>query len=168
VLDGTLLLGDAASNISSTVRFGDQFNPAGSLTGRGTVVLRGTGPGAVGGTGVIENDSGLSGTDGRLTIGPNITLHGKNGRIQSFSSAASLVNLGTISADTAGGSLTVGGVEFFGGNQQGDFSNTQGTINLAGGHVVLGGSMTLADVGTIKGNGGSVVFQGNVNLGEAP
>ena len=61
-----------------------------------------------------------------LTIGPNITIHGKTGSVYDAFGNGGLVNQGTIGADAAGGTINLGG------NSHTPTAN-QGTINVGTG-----------------------------------
>ncbi|MEQ1828473.1 MAG: pre-peptidase C-terminal domain-containing protein, partial [Pirellula sp.] len=150
VLNGNMLLGDAAGTTYGRVYFGNLSVAAGALTGTGTVVFGGHGSSFLG------NYSNLAGTSGALTIGPNITIRGKNGDIFNNYTNGSLVNQGTINADVAGGTIHVGNGATF-------FSNT-GTINVSTGTLGLNGSMTLSGLGTINRTGGTINLGGTLDL----
>jgi hypothetical protein len=153
VLNGTMTLGDAPGNTYGRLYVADPNNPAGALTGTGTVVFGGWGLGG----NFIENDSNLAGAPGALTIGAGVTVRGKNGSVYSAYGNGSLVNQGTISADTAGGIINLGG------NGADPFTN-QGTINVSGATLGLYGSLTLAGLGTINRSGGTINLGGTLDL----
>ena len=75
---------------------------AGSLTGNGTVLF-----GASGNNG-LYNGSNFTGVGGALTIGSGITIHGQSGQLYNNYANGSIVNQGTINADTAGGTISFG------------------------------------------------------------
>src|SRR5262249_27427143 len=103
VLNGTLTLGNPATNDAGGLTFGDfAAHPPGSLTGNGTVVF-----GAAGGGNGINNASSLSGAASTLTIGPNITIRGKNGAIGNQWPTATILYQGHIIADTPGGTIQI-------------------------------------------------------------
>src|SRR5262249_23075032 len=130
-LNSTLNLGNDAGNTNSTLTFsGTQM-----LTGTGTVVFGGS----------INSNSIKVSSGASLTIGPGITLRGKQGTIN-----GTFINQGTISADTSGGNISLtGGV---------NWSNTgtmqavnSGTLNLGGSFQTTGlGSITSASSSTIN------------------
>ena len=130
-----------------------------------------------------------------LTIAPGVTVHGLTGTIGNYPQVAgvSLINQGTIAADTAGGQLTIeltslsnpGTLRASGGSLvtigslassgtlgadsggvlslNGSLSNT-GTITSSGNSTVdLGGTFTLADLGTFHRTGGTVNLTGTLN-----
>ena len=101
-LNGTLSLGNASGSTSGQILFGDSTHAAGSLAGTGTVVF-----GASAGNS-INNDSNLGGSAGMLTVGANITIHGKSGSIVNDFATGSIVNQGAINADTSGGTILLG------------------------------------------------------------
>ena len=134
VLNGTMYLGKADGSTAGYVYFGDYSDPAGSLTGNATVVFGGSG----GNT--LYDYSAQSGTAGTLTIGPNVTIHGQDGYIADAYGTATILNQGTINADTAGGTISLNGF-----TNAGTIEATAGTLsvsNLTGnlGTAILSGS----------------------------
>src|SRR5437667_4708757 len=107
---------NAAATTSARVYYAGSGSAAGSLTGNATVVFGGAGPGQ---TNHLDNFSNLAGAAGTLTIGSGVTIRGKNGWI----AGNSVVNQGTISADTAGGTIRL-----LGSNATATFTNT-GTLS---------------------------------------
>src|SRR5262249_7030144 len=106
-----------------------------------------------------------------LTIGADILVHGKNGQIN-FGIQA-FANQGTISADTAGGTILLAGLSNSGTIPcssrstlilQGTCSNSN-IISANGGTVNLGGSFTLAGLGTVDGSSGTVNLTGTLDTG---
>jgi large repetitive protein len=88
--NSTIHVGNAAGST-----FGELFfNTAETLGGTGTVLL-----------GKSNDNLIYSDTGNTLTIGPNITVRGSNG---SFGGFQSLINTGTIAADTSGGKAVPG------------------------------------------------------------
>ena len=110
-----------AAPIRPPCYFGGQNVAAGSLTGNGTIVLASTSTGGD----TIDNDSNLAGAGGTLTIGPNITIEGNTGGLHDDFATGTIVNQGTIIADVAGGTISIG-------NVNGTFSN-QGTMQANSG-----------------------------------
>jgi RHS repeat-associated protein len=105
-----------------------------------------------------------------LTIGGNVTITGTSGAIDD--SDGGLVNEGTIQADTAGGSIQVGGTGDSWTNQGtievsngatasliGSWSNT-GTISETNSTLNLGGSFKTSGLGTLQRSGGQVNITG--------
>src|SRR2546426_10650814 len=132
----------------------------------GASILAFQGDQTVGGTGAIllggaaSNRINIEGTT-TLTLGPSVVVHGQNGTIgnQNFvGGTTNLVNNGTISADVAGGTITLG---LAGG---GAINNTLAPPDEGGlGLVRTSG----ADGGTgrqIEGGGGGQVLEGGVSL----
>ncbi len=123
---------------------------------------------------------GLSGTDQTLTIAAGIAFKSSGSTLNV--GANTLVNQGTLSGDASvgpgGGSLTVNGtnwvndgtVEAINGGSvslSGSWSNS-GTISLNGNTVNLGGTITLASLGTVSRdatNPGVLNLVGTLNLG---
>ena len=122
VLNGTMSLGKADGSTYAYVFFGDYGKPAGSLTGNATVLFGGSD------TNTLDNYSDQTGAAGTLTIGPTVTIHGKSGYLRNTSSTDTIVNQGTINADTAGGTIYVYG-QFA---NPGTLQATAGTLNVNG------------------------------------
>ncbi len=109
-----ILLGAADGSNSGHLYFQQDSVPAGVSTSQ-----------TLGGTGQIvfgQNTSnslynymygGGTGSTGTLTLGSGITVRGHSGQIVNGFSEGILINQGLISADTAGGTLTVGGTGSF-------------------------------------------------------
>ena len=95
---------------------------------------------------------------GTLTVGPNVTIRGNNGTIggQNFEGGANaLVNNGTISADVAGGTITIVNAPV----------TNNGTLQAQnGGTLVLSSNVTSAGNGQLLAGNGSVVYQNGVTL----
>ena len=88
-------------------------------------------------------------------IGAGITVHGQNGSIgynRSLGGAidAGVLNQGTISADVAGGTITIGG---------GNFSN-EGQLTSPGGTLNLAGAVGTAGLESFDSTGGAVLLSG--------
>ena len=123
-LDGTLTLGSSSS-------YGALYFESGTnqtLSGSGTVLFSGTNP-----------DDSLALSIGTLTIGSGITVQGQNGYL-GYSSAiggspgnVTVINQGTIQADTSGGTITVDGT----GSQ-----NTGSLEAVDGATLLLEGTLT--------------------------
>jgi membrane-associated phospholipid phosphatase len=153
-LNGSLLLGNAAGSTYGRIYFADGNHPAGALTGNATVIFGGWGAGG----NFIENDSNLTGAAGTLTLGPSVTVRGRNGAVYSYYNNGSLVNQGTISGDAGAG----GAIQF--GANGGSVSNS-GTIVLNGTTLTLAGTWTLAGLGSFTRSGGTINFSGTLDLG---
>ncbi len=107
-ITGDILLGDAANTVAGRLFFGDAASSPGAIMGSGKVIFGSSG------SNFIENSSNLTGAAGTLTIGAGITVEGKTGIIYSAFTNGALLNQGTIKADVAGGTITVGsGLEPF-------------------------------------------------------
>jgi len=145
----------------------------------GTQTLSGTGEVVFGGTYAsypcdlyARGDGGSN--PATLTIGPGITIHGtQNGEICGYYANDSLVNQGTIMADTSGRTITIKPDTFTNeGTLQanagmidigGDWTNS-GTLAVSGGgELNLGGTFTLADLGTLTRTGGTVNIIGTLD-----
>ena len=187
VLNGTLYLGNPTNGWYGQVGFvGTQ-----SLGGNGTVVF-----GNQGACNVLRVDT--AGTT--LTIGPNVTVRGHSGQIGQSTSCVgtpanvSVINQGLISADTAGGTISIRAQSFTnqavaeaidGGSllidrlqnsATGQILSTDGTLTLNGNWsnlgainttnatVNLGGNFALSGLGVLKRNGGTVNLTGVLNL----
>jgi hypothetical protein len=127
-------------------------NAAGSTTGmliiNGTQTLGGSGSIVFGGS-----NSNLLGSPGAftLTLGPDIVLRGKNGQvnIQGF------VNQGTLSADTAGGTITINATHW----------SNLGTIEAQnGGTIFAQGTATNFSAGTLTGGTWQVFADSTLRL----
>ncbi|HND51723.1 MAG TPA: hypothetical protein PLV92_04980, partial [Pirellulaceae bacterium] len=150
-LNGLLLVGDAAGSTYGRIYFADGSNPAGSLTGSGTVVFGGSV------YNFLSNQSNIGGAGGALTLGPSITVRGKNGTISNAYPNGSLVNQGLIRVDSAGGGLSIGG------NGTTPFTNS-GRIEVASGVLTLNGTTTLVGLGIIERTGGAINLGGTLDL----
>ncbi len=149
VTNGLTLNGAAALGNSSGSTFGELlFVGTQTLDGSGSILL-GAYP-AYNFNGLYEYQPGSA----TLTIGPNITIHGKTGIVAAYYSGNSVINQGTITADVSGGTITVS----FGSN--GSNSGTLAATNE--GTLTLGG--TWANSGTIRANSGTLNLGGNFNL----
>ena len=168
-LNGTMSIGKVDGSSYGQIYFGGSGLAAGSLAGTGTIVL-----GGYGSNNSIYNYSDLGGSDGTLTIGSGISIRGKNGQIINRTSGGTIVNQGTISADVAGGTVSIGGTGTFvnqgtvsvanGGtlSLNGAWSGT-GTVSVgASGTLNLGGSFTQAGMGTFNRTGGTVNVNGTL------
>ncbi len=132
VLNGTAMLGNAAGTTAATLFFGDSSVASGSLTGNATVVFGGSNSFSY-----IQNSSGLAGATGTLTLGPNVSIRGKNGRVYNDWATGTILNQGTISADVAGGTFNIGGAGVS------TFTNTGAMNMLNGANMVVPTSLTL-------------------------
>ena len=166
-LDGTATLGYQARLY---------FNGSQTLGGTGTVVFNNASY-----QGLIANSNNMT-----LTIGAGITIHGGNsnnstssGSVIGYSSwvgggsNTSIVNLGTISADTSGMFIIVnpnanltnqGTLSTSNGGTldvYGTWSNAGG-ITVNGGTLNLGGTFTTAGIGTVQRTGGTVNLTGTL------
>jgi hypothetical protein len=152
VLNSSLLIGNAAGTTYGTVYFGSSNAVAGSLTttGTGTVLFGGNT------NNTLYNYSNLTGTPAVLTIGAGITIHGKDGILSDAYANGSIVNQGTIDADTAAGTLTLGS------------STTNSIINsgtmeaTSGGTLDLGAAFATAQLGNVQASGGTVNLTGTL------
>ena len=151
VLNGTMDLGNADGTTSGYVHFGNPGNPAGGLTGNATVLFGGSS------INTLFNSSNLAGAAGTLTIGPTVTIHGKEGALDTIDSNGTIVNQGTINADTASGTISVSGA--------GAFTNT-GTIEaIGGGSLTMSTPPTNLSSGTLTGATWIVGSDSSMSLG---
>ncbi|MBL8359401.1 MAG: choice-of-anchor D domain-containing protein [Rubrivivax sp.] len=120
------------------------FEGNGTLGGSGTIVFGATGAG---------NRLDLDG-NGTTTFGPNVVVRGQNGTIGqeiNISGTQTLVNNGLISADAAGGTISI---------MQSAVTNN-GTLEARnGGTLALRSNVTQSGTGTILGDGGVVTLEG--------
>ena len=162
VLDGTQQWDANATildglTLNGTVELGGSTYFYGSLYFQGTQTLGGTGS-VVFGTSWYAN-SGLYvydvSTPATLTIGSGITVHGGNGQVSAQSGDASIINDGTINADTSGETISVSG-----DGNPGTFTN-DGTLE-----ATSGGSLSVSDLAgnigaaTVSGSGSSLTLNG--------
>jgi MBG domain (YGX type)/SdrD B-like domain/Putative Ig domain len=117
----------------SSVRLGQLFfgTTSQTLGGTGTLVLGNS----------LNNFVGESGgSTATLTIGPGVTIRGKNGTVGT--STAGLLQQGTIQADVVGGTITVNGANW----------SNQGTLRAENGGILIANA-TLANLsgGTLTG-----------------
>ena len=152
VMDADMIIGEAASTylniLNGLTLNGRAYVGWGGNYGR----LSFTGSQTVAGTGeVVFSDNGSNSLymqTGVLTIGPDILVHGVRGRFQGTSG---FVNQGSISADVAGGLITLEGTGW----------RNEGLIEAVdGGTLVLAGRVTTADLGDLRGAGGTVEMDG--------
>ena len=151
-LNGTIDLGSANGNVIDTLLFqGSQ-----TLAGTGTVLLGGSFQNTLEAQGV-NNDT----MPATLTIGNGITIHGGAGTITGYFPADTVINGGTIDADAAGATITVGN------NSTTPFIN-KGTLDANAGILNVGahsGNPTFSpwvNNGTIALIGpGAINFDGN-------
>lgn len=146
VTGGLTLNGSISINNNSVMSFiGDQ-----TLSGSGTIVL--------GDTGGSNRALGMQG-DTVLTVGQNIVVRGQNGTLgQAYLAGGnqSLVNNGRISADVAGGSISLA---------PGNGSTNNGVIEAKNsGTLVLNSNVAGIAAGSIVAGAGSAVIQNGVTL----
>jgi hypothetical protein len=116
---GTSVLFKNQTTLNQTLRMNaSRLSVDGELNGSGTILFG-------------DSASAVNcGFDFSMTLGPNITVRGKTGSVGGFN--CSLVNQGTIHADTIGGRLNV------------DFANTTvpslGTLRVSAGDMVITGN----------------------------
>ena len=136
-------------------------NGANYVTFMGTQTLSGTGQvlfeSPVQTNDIYAEGNGTQSGAATLTIGPGITVSDpQGGNLFCQYSYDSILNQGTINADTQGVTLTLG-------NSSGSFSNTGTMKATAGGALDLGGNWSTANLGTILGAGGTVNLTGVFN-----
>src|SRR5205085_11933081 len=119
----------------------------GWLTFTGTQTLGGSGTVGFGSFDYRDNGLAIVGAAGStLTIGPGVTVRGKNGTV----TGSALVNQGTISADTAGGLISINASTW----------SSPGTLRaVGGGSLSLAGAFTVGTPLAISG-GGSLSLTG--------
>ena len=151
ITNGLTLNGTAFVGTTSSIGYGSalSFKGTQSLSGTGTVVF-----GHASFNTLRLEDAGTT-----LTIGPGITVRGQSG-VLGYSagqwggpSNVTVINQGTINADTAGGTLKMDGT---------NWSNA-GLITATAGTIQLGGTFGLTGGGTISSNGGLVDLTGTLN-----
>ena len=133
-LNGTALVGNPTTEWFGLI----SFSGSQSLMGNGTVVF-----GIDGDNYVYLVDSGTT-----LTFGPGITVHGQNGNIGNGN--GSVVNQGTISADVAGGTITIFAQPF----------TNQGLVESVAGKLNIAGTLSTGGLGNFQSGGGPLVLSG--------
>jgi autotransporter-associated beta strand protein len=88
-----------------------------------------------------------------MTIPSTVVIHGKSGSITSGFSTGSIVSQAAITADVAGGTITLGGSAFTNG----------GSIEAAAGNVTLN-VINFVNNGVLKASGGTFTIGSGVNL----
>ena len=140
VVNGLTLNGQVSLNGNGNLSFdGDN-----TLAGTGAIVFGDTGAG---------NRIDLSG-DGTTTFGAGITVRGQNGTIGreiNIGGTQTLVNNGLISADTAGGTITIDESAVVNNNRL--EARNGGTLVLASNVSNGAGGVILADNGTVRQSG---------------
>ncbi|HZZ41707.1 MAG TPA: hypothetical protein VFE58_02115, partial [Tepidisphaeraceae bacterium] len=147
-LNGNLLLGSSANNNYGVITFGDATNSAGTLGGNAVVVF---GNYVANG---IDNGSYVMGASGILTIASTVLIHGKNAGIYSDNNpTGTILNQGTITADTSGGTITISGPLV-----------NQGTIQAINGATVsLTNTVTNASGATLSENASTLSLGSGAN-----
>jgi hypothetical protein len=152
-VEGNLTLDGAKVTLASAA------NSAGlRFIGGGTQTLGGTGEIFLGGAGTFGTNSistyGYDPVVTHLIFGPGLTIHGdQNADISASGASDTIVNQGTISADTNGKSISLSG----------HWSNT-GTIRaLNGGILNLGGTFTRSGLGSFSAAGGKMNLTGTLD-----
>lgn len=95
---------------------------------------------------------------GTLTLGPGAVIRGGAGTIggsQFFGGVMTLINQGTINADVAGQSLTIGNPS--------TLWTSPGTLVANGGNLNFGGTLTTTGLGVVNGQSGTITMTGTVN-----
>ena len=150
VAGGLTLQNGATISVNNTSALAFEGNQ--TLGGSGTILL-----GAAGAGNRINIESPANGTN-TLTVGPNVTIRGQNGTIggQNFEGGANaLVNNGTISADVAGGTITI---------VNAPVTNAGILQAQNGGTLVLNSNVSSSGAGQLLAGNGSVVYQNGVTL----
>src|SRR5262249_18265662 len=90
-----------------------------------------------------------------VTLGPNLTVHGKSGQfLTSYPASDAWVNLGTIADDVSGGTITLGGTW---NASSGTFSASAGaTLNFTGTLNNTASTLTASGAGIVQLGGGTV------------
>ena len=151
-VNGDILIGDSSGSIYGELYFGTGTTAAGALTGNANVIF------GASTLNKIRNNSNQTGPTGTFTIGADVTIRGQNGTIDADRANGSLINRGTVIADSSTESIIIGA-----STQTNPFTNA-GTINLSGGEVFLRAAMILSDFGTIDRTGGTLTLGGVLDL----
>ena len=168
VVNGTLLLGNTDGSLYGRLYVGTYGSGSQTLSGNATVLFGGSGN-----NGIYNNNNG-NGAGATLTIAPTVTLHGTAGFLDNYYTQATIVNQGTISADVAGGQLSLGNIGTFTNqatlsalngatlNLKGTWTSALGsTITVNNSTLNLGGSFTQTGL-TLDRTGGTVNLVGTV------
>ena len=168
-LNGTILVGSGDGSIYGEVHFAN----TGSLSGSGSILFGSS----------AFNTVGVANSANKLTIGAGVTIHGKSGTVGTAptNGGGMFINQGTISADVAGGTLTLDGTSWSSSgviqeiagttvNLRGSWSNT-GSLSIGAGTLNLGGSFTTsgsgifapAQAGNFSRSGGTVNVTGTLD-----
>jgi RHS repeat-associated protein len=139
-LNGTIDLGNAGGTTLGRLH----FRGAQTLSGSGSILFGGNSGNQIT-TATSNSDSGT------LTIGPSITLRGKNGSIGN--STLALINEGTIAADVSSGRLTISASSL----------NNSGTIEAKSGGALSAGGGTFSNTGTVEVQSGSMTISSTVS-----
>jgi hypothetical protein len=166
VLDGLTLNGTAyLGNAAGTTHGNLWFSNTETFGGNATVLF--------GGASDALNLLYIPNPATTVTLGANLTVHGKNGQLYGTYSNDIFVNQGTIAADTAGGTITVvanagswsssGTLRVAGGTLNLATSwSSSGLIDVSAGTLNLGGTFT-TPTGTYSRSGGTVNLIGTLN-----
>ena len=139
---GTTVDGTAETDVAATILDGLTLNGTLNLGNPGYLIFSGSQ--TLGGNGnvvftasyrqiIIQDTSNPTFVpDATLTIGSGITIEGGTGYINFTTADTSIVNDGTIDADTAGATITVGGTEYGGAANAGTLINN-GILEATGG-----------------------------------
>jgi autotransporter-associated beta strand protein len=148
-LNGSLNIGDVPGTTYGQVNLGASGSVPGTLSGTGSVVFGGYGT-----VNSLSNSSNQTGAAGTLTIASGITIHGNKGQLVNTYNSGTILNQGTISADTTGGIITVG-------SAVGSVVN-QGTLSADGGTLLIDGKFS--NSGLLRVTAGTFRITNSTNL----
>ena len=147
VLNGTLSIGSADGSTIGYVDFGDGTAAPATLSGNATVLL------GASTSNTLSNYSSGSGAAGTLTFASTVTVHGQSGNLVS-PFGGTIINNGTISADSPDGTISFG-------DSQSNVEN-QGTLSAINGGTLNIQGLT-GNVGTlIESSTSSLSFDGSL------
>ncbi len=171
-LNGTLLIGATDGSTLATLFFRDDAGGAVTLAGNASVVFGGNTT-----NGINFYDNG-----GTITLGSNVTLHGKNGRVVDTFYTGTVLFQGTVAADVAGGTISFASSTVAYQNSGILTANNGGTLSLgntwkntgkitstSGGNLLLlgavdnsQGTFAIDSLMTMQGGQGSAITGGTV------
>jgi autotransporter-associated beta strand protein len=150
-LNGTMSLGAANASTYGSVYFGDSTaTPPVGPSGNAIFLFGGSTNNAI-----VNYSSGV-GALGQMTIPATVTIHGKSGQITSNYSTGSIVSAAPITADIAGGTITLGGSAF----------TNNGSIEAAAGNITLN-VINFVNNGVLKTSGGTFTIGSSANITNA-
>jgi hypothetical protein len=139
-VNGTVNLGNSGGTTYGTMYFANSE----TIGGGGFIVFGGS----------ASNSLQINAVNAIVTLGVNLTVHGKNGSFSNSAFGSAWVNQGTIAADVSGGTITLGGAW---NGSSGTFSASTGaTLNFTGTLNNAAGTFTASGAGIVQLGGGTI------------